>query len=229
MFIMFASLCGYLWIFNYFFRCVEWPFFNDQVIALLLELHNMSCRQRLQHRRGLSVLNRSFSLKSSYSRLSSLLVNPNLPMVCTGFDQNRSKHWEARNNQNALGTVSGWSRYYILVFTVLRVYQFTACIWILRICRFSVPSQISCHLCFRSEAAHKLPLSGSTTMGNKSSLLLRDEEIQQIHEETGCEYCVTFELVPWFALLYKVTPVFIDDQQLSGQCGDKKDWINMRQ
>ena len=66
-------------------------------------------------------------------------------------------------------------------------------------------------------------------MGNKSSLLLRDEEIQQIHEETGCEYCVTFELVSRFALLYKVTPVLIDDQQLSGQCGDRKDWINMRQ
>ena len=37
-------VCVALWIFNYFFRCVEWHFFNDQAIGLHLELHNMSCR-----------------------------------------------------------------------------------------------------------------------------------------------------------------------------------------
>lgn len=33
-------------------------------------------------------------------------------------------------------------------------------------------------------------------MGNKSSLLLRQEEIAQIQEETGCKYCdITFLII----------------------------------
>jgi len=39
-------------------------------------------------------------------------------------------------------------------------------------------------------SAHK----NKVTMGNKSSLFLRNEEIAQIQEETGCEYDILDEL-----------------------------------
>lgn len=35
------------------------------------------------------------------------------------------------------------------------------------------------------------PLPLALAMGNKASLMLQEEEIQVIQEETGCEYCVS--------------------------------------
>jgi hypothetical protein len=49
-------------------------------------------------------------------------------------------------------------------------------------------------------------------MGNKSSLLLREEEISEIQAETGCEYKINF------LLLAKIVEIFMNNLDFSVFC-----------